>query len=96
MGGPVEYGIGVGGGWVPRTDGSLKVTPPEDTQEVAEKLARFVADNGPEVEAIAAQHNRDNPSFGSVGAVATAIRFFLFFLSRPTVYPFVYFRCDLN
>ncbi|KAL4608062.1 SURP and G-patch domain-containing protein 1 [Arapaima gigas] len=35
----------------------------EDTRQVAEKLARFVADGGPEVEAIAAQHNRDNPAF---------------------------------
>ncbi|KAG5286186.1 hypothetical protein AALO_G00012000 [Alosa alosa] len=34
-----------------------------ETREVAEKLARFVADGGPEVEAMAAQHNRDNPAF---------------------------------
>ncbi|XP_031418963.1 SURP and G-patch domain-containing protein 1 [Clupea harengus] len=34
-----------------------------DTQKVAQKLARFVADGGPEVEAMAAQHNRDNPAF---------------------------------
>ncbi|CDQ57524.1 unnamed protein product [Oncorhynchus mykiss] len=43
----------------------LKVSPPvdEETQRVAEKLASFVADGGPEVEAIAAQHNKDNPAF---------------------------------
>ncbi|CAB1326640.1 unnamed protein product [Coregonus sp. 'balchen'] len=35
----------------------------EETQRVAEKLAMFVADGGPEVEAIAAQHNQDNPTF---------------------------------
>ncbi|XP_048844677.1 SURP and G-patch domain-containing protein 1 [Brienomyrus brachyistius] len=41
------------------------VSPPvdEETQQVAEKLAKFVADGGPEVEAIAAEHNRDNPAF---------------------------------
>ncbi|XP_005999481.1 SURP and G-patch domain-containing protein 1 [Latimeria chalumnae] len=44
---------------------ALKVSPPEDpeTRTVAEKLARFVADGGPEVEAIAIQNNRENPSF---------------------------------
>lgn len=35
----------------------------EETQRVAEKLAMFVADGGPEVEAIAAQHNQENPAF---------------------------------
>ncbi|KAL2096781.1 hypothetical protein ACEWY4_005988 [Coilia grayii] len=42
-----------------------RVSPPVDaeTREVAEKLAQFVADGGPEVEAMAAQHNRDNPAF---------------------------------
>ncbi|XP_047018635.1 SURP and G-patch domain-containing protein 1 isoform X2 [Ictalurus punctatus] len=35
----------------------------EDTKKVAEKLARFVADGGPEVEAIAIKHNHDNPTF---------------------------------
>ncbi|XP_021469626.1 SURP and G-patch domain-containing protein 1 [Oncorhynchus mykiss] len=41
------------------------VSPPvdEETQRVAEKLAMFVADGGPEVEAIAAQHNQENPTF---------------------------------
>ncbi|XP_028987475.1 SURP and G-patch domain-containing protein 1 isoform X2 [Betta splendens] len=44
---------------------SDKVSPPVDaeTQQVAEKLARFVAEGGPEVEAIAAERNRDNPAF---------------------------------
>uniref|UniRef100_A0AAX7UV50 SURP and G-patch domain containing 1 n=1 Tax=Astatotilapia calliptera TaxID=8154 RepID=A0AAX7UV50_ASTCA len=43
----------------------LKVSPPVDaeTQQVAEKLAKFVAEGGPEVEAIAAERNRDNPAF---------------------------------
>ncbi|KAJ8387788.1 hypothetical protein AAFF_G00150890 [Aldrovandia affinis] len=49
----------------PETPSRPNVSPPvdEDTRRVAEKLARFVADGGPEVEAIAAQHNRDNPAF---------------------------------
>ncbi|XP_028284091.1 SURP and G-patch domain-containing protein 1 [Parambassis ranga] len=34
-----------------------------ETQQVAEKLARFVAEGGPEVEAIAAERNQDNPAF---------------------------------
>lgn len=34
-----------------------------ETQQVAEKLARFVAEGGPEVEAIAVERNRDNPAF---------------------------------
>ncbi|XP_070774933.1 SURP and G-patch domain-containing protein 1 isoform X2 [Enoplosus armatus] len=34
-----------------------------ETQQVAEKLARFVAEGGPEVEAIAAERNRNNPAF---------------------------------
>uniref|UniRef100_A0A8C5NC02 SURP and G-patch domain-containing protein 1-like n=1 Tax=Gouania willdenowi TaxID=441366 RepID=A0A8C5NC02_GOUWI len=44
---------------------SETVSPPVDaeTQQVAEKLARFVAEGGPEVEAIAAERNRDNPAF---------------------------------
>lgn len=50
------------------TDRLLKVSPPVDaeTQQVAEKLARFVVEGGPEVEAIAAERNRDNPAFRSV------------------------------
>ncbi|XP_072525121.1 SURP and G-patch domain-containing protein 1 [Salminus brasiliensis] len=35
----------------------------EDTKKVADKLACFVADGGPEVEAIATKHNQDNPAF---------------------------------
>ncbi|MCI4390916.1 hypothetical protein PGIGA_G00128430 [Pangasianodon gigas] len=44
-----------------QTDVSSSVD--EDTKKVAEKLARFVADGGPEVEAIAIKHNHDNPTF---------------------------------
>ncbi|XP_029970768.1 SURP and G-patch domain-containing protein 1 [Salarias fasciatus] len=46
-------------------EASAHVSPPVDaeTQQVAEKLARFVAEGGPEVEAIAAERNRDNPAF---------------------------------
>ncbi|CAL1579803.1 unnamed protein product [Knipowitschia caucasica] len=41
------------------------VSPPVDleTQKVAEKLARFVAEGGAEVEAIAVDRNKDNPAF---------------------------------
>ncbi|XP_075681609.1 SURP and G-patch domain-containing protein 1 isoform X2 [Rhinoderma darwinii] len=35
----------------------------EETKMFAEKLARFVADGGPEVEDIALQNNRENPAF---------------------------------
>ncbi|XP_034051806.1 SURP and G-patch domain-containing protein 1 [Gymnodraco acuticeps] len=44
---------------------SDNVSPPVDaeTQQLAEKLARFVAEGGPEVEAIAAERNRENPAF---------------------------------
>ncbi|XP_047446582.1 SURP and G-patch domain-containing protein 1 [Mugil cephalus] len=44
---------------------SDNVSPPVDaeTQQVAEKLAKFVAEGGPEVEAIAAERNKDNPAF---------------------------------
>ncbi|XP_058485413.1 SURP and G-patch domain-containing protein 1 isoform X1 [Solea solea] len=44
---------------------SNKVSPPVDaeTQQVAEKLARFVAEGGPEVEDIAAERNKNNPAF---------------------------------
>lgn len=44
-----------------QTDVSSSVD--DSTRKVAEKLARFVADGGPEVEITAAQHNRDNPAF---------------------------------
>ncbi|XP_010136024.1 PREDICTED: SURP and G-patch domain-containing protein 1, partial [Buceros rhinoceros silvestris] len=44
---------------------SQKVSPPDDeeTKTSAETLARFIADGGPEVEAIALQNNRENPAF---------------------------------
>ncbi|NWU71992.1 SUGP1 protein, partial [Pterocles burchelli] len=44
---------------------SQKVSPPDDeeTKNCAEKLARFVADGGPEAEAIALQNNRENHAF---------------------------------
>ncbi|XP_053441282.1 SURP and G-patch domain-containing protein 1 [Nycticebus coucang] len=44
---------------------SQKVSPPEDEEakNLAEKLARFVADGGPEVETIALQNNRENQAF---------------------------------
>ncbi|KAM3604270.1 uncharacterized protein V6R79_008712 [Siganus canaliculatus] len=47
------------------TNTSGNVSPPVDaeTRQVAEELARFVADNGPEVETIAAERNRDNHAF---------------------------------
>ncbi|MBN3309758.1 SUGP1 protein, partial [Amia calva] len=47
----------------PREETPLRADVDEETRRVAEKLARFVADGGPEVEAIASQHNRDNPAF---------------------------------
>ncbi|XP_066460624.1 SURP and G-patch domain-containing protein 1 [Eleutherodactylus coqui] len=40
-----------------------KVPEDEETKMFAEKLASFVADGGPEVEAIALQNNRENPAF---------------------------------
>ncbi|XP_011614782.2 SURP and G-patch domain-containing protein 1 isoform X1 [Takifugu rubripes] len=44
---------------------SGNVSPPVDAEskEMAEKLARFVAESGPEVEAMTVEHNRDNPAF---------------------------------
>ncbi|NWU17839.1 SUGP1 protein, partial [Cephalopterus ornatus] len=44
---------------------SHKVSPPDDEEarDSAEKLAKFVAAGGPEVEAIALQNNRENPAF---------------------------------
>ncbi|KAM4556790.1 SURP and G-patch domain-containing protein 1 isoform 2-T2 [Fundulus diaphanus] len=44
---------------------SENVSPPVDaeTQQIVENLARFVAEGGPEVEAIAIERNRENPSF---------------------------------
>ncbi|KFW83944.1 SURP and G-patch domain-containing protein 1, partial [Manacus vitellinus] len=52
--------------WVgPSTDSLLKVLPPEDveTREVVEKLARFVAEGGPELEKVAMEDYKDNPAF---------------------------------
>ncbi|XP_054031097.1 SURP and G-patch domain-containing protein 1 [Dryobates pubescens] len=48
-----------------QTSSSQKVSPPEDeeTKSSAEALARFIADGGPEVEAIALQNARENPAF---------------------------------
>ncbi|KAM6168549.1 SURP and G-patch domain-containing protein 1 [Erethizon dorsatum] len=42
-----------------------KVSPPEDEEvkNLAEKLARFIADGGPEVETITLQNNRENQAF---------------------------------
>lgn len=51
---------------LPKSNAKLRnVSPPvdEETQQVAVKLAKYVAEGGPEVEAIAAEHNRDNPAF---------------------------------
>lgn len=47
------------------SDRLLKVSSSvdESTRKVAEKLARFVADGGPEAEIMAAQQHRDNPAF---------------------------------
>ncbi|XP_015242226.1 PREDICTED: SURP and G-patch domain-containing protein 1 [Cyprinodon variegatus] len=44
---------------------SENVSPPVDveTQQIVENLAQFVAEGGPEVEAIAIERNRDNPAF---------------------------------
>ncbi|XP_077470596.1 SURP and G-patch domain-containing protein 1 isoform X1 [Stigmatopora argus] len=44
---------------------SVNVSPSVDaeTQEVAEQLAKFVAEGGPEVESIAIERNRHNPTF---------------------------------
>ncbi|XP_055514394.1 SURP and G-patch domain-containing protein 1 [Leucoraja erinacea] len=43
----------------------VKVSPPEEPEvrSVAEKLAKYVADGGHEVEKLAIQNNRDNPAF---------------------------------
>ncbi|NWI84807.1 SUGP1 protein, partial [Pitta sordida] len=43
----------------------IKVLPPEDpeTREVVEKLARFVAEGGPELEKVAMEDYKDNPAF---------------------------------
>ncbi|KFZ68413.1 SURP and G-patch domain-containing protein 1, partial [Podiceps cristatus] len=43
----------------------IKVLPPEDaeTRQVVEKLARFVAEGGPELEKVAMEDYKDNPAF---------------------------------
>ncbi|NXC77396.1 SUGP1 protein, partial [Anhinga anhinga] len=53
------------GGGSSQASSSQKVSPPDDeeTKNSAEKLARFIADGGPEVEAIALQNNRENHAF---------------------------------
>nr|XP_060641152.1 SURP and G-patch domain-containing protein 1 isoform X1 [Anolis sagrei ordinatus] len=47
------------------TSSSQKVSPPDDkeTQDCAEKLARFVADGGPVVETVALKNHRENQAF---------------------------------
>lgn len=49
----------------PCTDSLLKVSPPEgaETRRVIEKLARFVAEGGPELEKVAMEDYKDNPAF---------------------------------
>ncbi|OXB70499.1 UNVERIFIED_CONTAM: hypothetical protein H355_009912, partial [Colinus virginianus] len=51
----------------PSTDSLLKVLPPEDaeTRQVVEKLARFVAEGGPELEKVAMEDYKDNPAFST-------------------------------
>jgi len=36
-----------------------------ETRQMVENMAKFVAEGGPEVEAIAIERNRDNPAFRS-------------------------------
>ncbi|KAI6072372.1 SURP and G-patch domain-containing protein 1 [Aix galericulata] len=45
----------------------IKVLPPEDaeTRQVVEKLARFVAEGGPELEKVAMEDYKDNPAFST-------------------------------
>lgn len=51
-----------------------------ETQQVAEKLARIVAEGGPEVEAITAERNRDNPACRQVAEYMTVLLYtFCFF-----------------
>ncbi|KAH0625901.1 hypothetical protein JD844_034262 [Phrynosoma platyrhinos] len=49
----------------PSTDSLLKVCPPEDirTRRIVEKLARAVAEGGPELEKVALEDCKDNPTF---------------------------------
>lgn len=55
------------------TDRLLKVSPPVDaeTQQVVEKVARFVVEGGPEIEATTIECNRENPAFRSAAADVT-------------------------
>ncbi|KAB1259077.1 SURP and G-patch domain-containing protein 1 [Camelus dromedarius] len=66
------------------TDSLLKVSPPEDEEvkNLAEKLARFIADGGPEVETIALQNNRENQAFS--------------FLYEPNSQGYKYYRQKLE
>ncbi|XP_019497575.1 PREDICTED: SURP and G-patch domain-containing protein 1 [Hipposideros armiger] len=63
---------------------SQKVSPPEDEEvkNLAEKLARFIADGGPEVETIALQNNRENQAFS--------------FLYEPSSQGYKYYRQKLE
>ncbi|XP_056149053.1 SURP and G-patch domain-containing protein 1 [Lampris incognitus] len=45
------------------TSDNVSPSVDEETQQVAEKLAKFVAEGGPEVESMAAERNRNNPAF---------------------------------
>ncbi|XP_049498476.1 SURP and G-patch domain-containing protein 1 isoform X3 [Panthera uncia] len=62
----------------------IKVSPPEDEEakNLAEKLARFIADGGPEVETIALQNNRENQAFS--------------FLYEPNSQGYKYYRQKLE
>lgn len=61
-----------------------KVSPPEDaeTRTIAEQLARYVAEEGPEVEGITLQNNRENPAFS--------------FLYEPNSKGYKYYRYKLE
>ncbi|XP_040842307.1 SURP and G-patch domain-containing protein 1 [Ochotona curzoniae] len=61
-----------------------RVSPPEDQEakSLAEKLARFIADGGPEVETITIQNNRENPAFS--------------FLYEPDSQAYKYYRQKLE
>lgn len=76
-----------------------------ETQEIIENLARFVAEGGPEVEAIAIERNRENPAFRFVCVSITRFQihflsFFFFFVlflsfrSNKNVSPFSSFLFD--
>ncbi|XP_055975332.1 SURP and G-patch domain-containing protein 1 isoform X2 [Sorex fumeus] len=63
---------------------SQKVSPPEDEEakNLAEKLARFIADGGPEVETVALRSNRENQAFS--------------FLYKPSSPTYKYYRQKLE